>query len=91
MSRLYELTVENRTLEVRKELEEHVLLLGGEFVVTGLLATSLDFAVGKTLPHVGVHPLLWRLEGLESWATIDGLSLLPELPGRRVGGFSFAF
>jgi len=90
-ARLCRHTVKNGTLEVRKKLEEHVLLLGSEFVVTGLLATHLDFAVGKTLPHVGVHPLLGSLEAIDTWATIHGLSLLPELPGRRVGRLSVAF
>jgi hypothetical protein len=58
------LTIENRTGEVREELEEDVLLLGGQLVPSGLLATGLDIVCLEALLHVGGKPLVGGLEAI---------------------------
>ena len=73
-------TVENGTLEKTEELEEHVLLLGCELVITGMFSSVGHVGLAQTLPHVGVHPF-FRCHEL-SFGTLLLLLLLPEFPGR---------
>jgi hypothetical protein len=51
------LTVQNGTLEVAEELEEHVLLLGGQLVEADTLAAAVDLGALQTLVHVGHEPI----------------------------------
>ena len=52
------LTIENRASKVGQEFDEHVLLLGGEFVPSGPPTTALDFAAGQTLVDIGFDPIV---------------------------------
>lgn len=52
------LTIEDRTSEETEELDEQVLLLGGDFVPAVALAALLDFRAGDTLLDVGLEHLL---------------------------------
>lgn len=52
------LTIEDGTSEETEELDEQVLLLGGDFVPTEALAALLDIVVGDTLLDVGLEPLV---------------------------------
>lgn len=52
------LTIEDRTSEETEELDEQVLLLGGDFVPAVALAALLDFRAGDTLLDVGLEPLV---------------------------------
>lgn len=72
------LTIENGTAEETDELEEHVLLLGGEFVPASVLSAAFDFRGVKTLPHIGLEPVGGSDEAAGTSALLGGL--LPELP-----------
>jgi hypothetical protein len=52
------LTIEDGTSEETEELDEQVLLLGGDFVPTVALATGLNLVRGDTLLDVGLEHLL---------------------------------
>jgi hypothetical protein len=82
------LTIENRTSEETEELDEQVLLLGGDFVPTVALAASLDLVGGETLLDVGLEHLLGD-EARVSSSSVGRVARAPELPpGRRLGGIS---
>ena len=68
--------VENGATEVPNELDDGVLLLGGELIEAGTLAATTNVVVTETLLDVGVVPLLGDFE------TLAGALLfaLPELP-----------
>lgn len=75
-------TVKNRTSEEHEELDEQVLLVGGDLVPAKLLAARLDIRRGDTLADVGGEPLI----GDGSVLSLDGsgFALLPELWGLSV-------
>jgi hypothetical protein len=78
-------TVENGTSEEHQELDEQVLLVGGDLVPAKLLATRLNVVRGDTLANVGGKPFL----GHDSISALGGLLvLLPELQKRSAWGDS---
>lgn len=70
-------TVKNGTREEGQELQEHVLLLGGDFVPAEALAARLDIVGRDTLLDVGVEPLLGDNAGILVITAL--LAALPEL------------
>lgn len=73
------LTIEDRTSEETEELDEQVLLLGGDFVPTVALAALLNLVRGDTLLDVGLEHLV----GDEAGVSTSGLARVaraPELP-----------
>lgn len=73
------LTVENGTSEETQELEEEVLLLGGDLVPAEALAAGLDIVVGDTLLDIGVEPVVRNVEVGVGVAALSRTTLLPEL------------
>lgn len=73
------LTIEDRTSEETEELDEQVLLLGGDLVPAEALAAGLDIAVGDTLLDVGLEPLLGDNTGVATGG-LGGVARAPELP-----------
>ena len=57
-------TIEDGAGEVRQELEEHVLFLGGQLVPASLLAAQLNIVPLEALLHVGVQPVVGSLEAV---------------------------
>jgi hypothetical protein len=77
-------TIENRTSEETQKLVEEILLLGGQFVPSGLLATRLDLVSAETGLPVGGQPLLGGLIG----AVAEHFSLcLAKVIPLLLGGF----
>lgn len=76
-------TVENRTSEEHQELDEQVLLVGGDLVEAKLLATGLNIVRSDTRTDVGVEPLLGH-GGVLAFFLLVGL--LPELRVKSVTG-----
>lgn len=73
------LTVEDRTSEETQELEEEILLLGGDLVPAETLAAGLDIVVGDTLLDIGVEPVIGNVEVGVRVAALARTALLPEL------------
>ena len=73
-------TIENRAGEERQELEEHILLLGGDFIVAEALATALNVTLGEALLDVGFEPIVRDLARI-----LDGGGFAPKLPPRLLG------
>jgi hypothetical protein len=72
------LTVENGTGEVAKELEEQVLFLRSQFIETSMTSATLHVSLAEASGHVRLEPLVGSLES--KIALSRNLALLPELP-----------
>jgi hypothetical protein len=71
--------VEDRTTEEANELENHVLLLRGQFVPTGALTSPLDLHVVEAVPKLGVEPVRGGDEVALFLASSSATSLPPWL------------
>ncbi len=58
------LTVENGAGEEHQELDEQVLLLGGDLVEAAASSAFLDLCRGEALLDVGFEPLFWHDAGI---------------------------
>ena len=74
-----ELTIEDRTSEETEELDEQVLLLGGDFVPAVALAALLDLSRRDTLLDVGLEHLLGDGTRVGTSSLLLGTELVPRL------------
>ena len=73
------LTIEDGAGEETEELDEQVLLLGGDFVPAVALAALLDFSRGDTLLDVGLEHLLGDGTRVGTSSLLLGTELVPRL------------
>lgn len=82
------LTIEDGTSEETEELDEQVLLLGGDFVPAVTLTAVLNLVRGDTLLDVGLEHLLGDEAGVGG-GSIGRVARTPEgVPGLALAGIS---
>jgi len=79
-------TVKNWASEEHQELDEQVLLLGGDFVPAHASPAGLNIVVGDTLLDVGIEPVV-GYDAIVLVSCLAGSAGTPELQSRSVSEY----